>query len=105
MNATDADGYDDDGDGYDDDGDGYDDDGDGHDDDGDGDNNDGGTTSCDPRGEFSQPTQIEYHHIIFLFIYIGYILYHNKTDKLSHLGGQGTYIGKGEDKPLRKKLR
>ena len=55
MNATDADGYDDDGDGY--------------DDDGDGDNNDGGTTSCDPRGEFSQPTQIEYHHIIFLFIY------------------------------------
>ena len=62
MNATDADGFDDDGDGYDDDGDGY-------DDDGDGDNNDGGTTSCDPRGEFSQPTQIEYHHIIFLFIY------------------------------------
>ena len=55
MNATDGDGYDDDGDGY--------------DDDGDGDNNDGGTTSCDPRGEFSQPTQIEYHHIIFLFIY------------------------------------
>ena len=55
MNATDVYGHDDDGDGY--------------DDDGDGDNNDGGTTSCDPRGEFSQPTQIEYHHIIFLFIY------------------------------------